>query len=94
MVVHTQSKNGHNSRRTRLAEEKKNMGLLIFHVHATYKISRFKHKGFLSFSAAKKCYGQTDGQMDRQAQTNMPPQLLRSWGHKKTQNFYQNGMNT
>ena len=25
---------------------------------------------------------QTDGQTDGQAQTNMPPQLLRSWGHK------------
>ena len=24
----------------------------------------------------------TDGQTDGQAQTNMPPQLLRSWGHK------------
>ena len=33
----------------------------------------------------------TDGQMDRrtdgQAQTNMPPQLLRSWGHKKKINI-------
>ena len=52
----------------RLAE-KKHTGLLIFHVHATYKILRFKHRGFLGFPAAKKCYGQMDGQ----AQTNMPP---------------------
>ena len=29
------------------------------------------------------CNGQTDGRTDAQAQTNMPPQLLRSWGHKK-----------
>ena len=62
---------------------KKNTGPLIFHVHATYIISRFKHKQFLSFSAAKKCYGQTDGQ----AQTNMPPSFLRSWGHKKYYNI-------
>ena len=27
--------------------------------------------------------GQTDGQTDGRAQINMPPQLLRSWGHKK-----------
>ena len=40
--------------------EKKNTGPLIFHVYATYKISRFKHKRFLSLSAAKKYYGQTD----------------------------------
>ena len=67
---------------TRPAEEK-NTGPLIFHVYVIHKISRFYHKGFLSFSAAKKCYGQTDGQTDGQAQTNMPPQLLRSWGHKQ-----------
>ena len=24
----------------------------------------------------------TDGRIDGQAQTNMPPELLRSWGHK------------
>ena len=29
-----------NSRTTRLSEEKKKMGPLIFHLHATYKISR------------------------------------------------------
>ena len=27
--------------------------------------------------------GVTDRRTDGQAQTNMPPQLLRSWGHKK-----------
>ena len=83
-----QSKKGHNSRMTRLVEEKKNLGPLIFHVHATYIISRFKHKRFLSFSAANELRtdgqkeGRTDRQTDGQAQTNMPPQLLRSWGHK------------
>ena len=65
---------------------------LIFHVHATYKISRFLHKRFLSFSPAK-YYGQTDGRTDGrtdgQAQTNMPPQLLRSWGHKMMANLSQ-----
>ena len=30
----------------------------------------------------------TDGQTDGQAQTNMPPQLLRSWGHKKSFLFF------
>ena len=30
-----------------------------------------------------KCDPRTDGRTDGQAQTNMPPQLLRSWGHKK-----------
>ena len=58
-VFHTKSKKGHNYRTTRLVEEK-NTGPLIFHVHATYIISRFKHKRFLSFSAAK-YYRQTDG---------------------------------
>ena len=28
-----------------------------------------------------------DGRTDRQAQTNMPPQLLRSWGHKNHMNI-------
>ena len=28
----------------------------------------------------------TDRQMDGQAQTNMPPQLLQSWGHNKLEN--------
>ena len=75
---------------------KKNTGPLIFHVHATYIISRFQHKRFLSFSAAnelrtdRRTDGRTDGLTDRrtdgQAQTNMPPQLLRSWGHKKVIN--------
>ena len=32
--------------------------------------------------------GQTDGRTDGQAQTNMPPQLLRSWGHKTTRDDY------
>ena len=57
------------------------MGPLIFHVHATYIISRFQHKRFLSFSAANEL--RTDGLTDGQAQTNMPSQLLRSWGHNK-----------
>ena len=26
--------------------------------------------------------GQTDGRTDEQAQSNMPPQLFQSWGHK------------
>ena len=52
---------------------------------------KFLHKRFSSFSAAKKCYGQTDGQTDGQAQTSMPPQLLRSWWHKN--HFWQNAKN-
>ena len=39
LFIHSRKK-GHNFRTTRPAEEK-NMGPLIFHVHATYKISRF-----------------------------------------------------
>ena len=46
---------------------KKNTGPLIFHVHATYIISRFQHKRFLSLSAANELRtdGQTDGRADR-----------------------------
>ena len=46
--------------------KKKNTGPLIFHVHATYIISRFQHKRFLSFSAANELRtdGQTDGRTD------------------------------
>ena len=69
------------------------MGPLIFHVHATYIISGLKHKRFLSFSAAKRygrtdrqTDGRTDGRTEGQAQTNILPQLLRSWGHKKQKN--------
>ena len=36
----------------------------------------------------KRTDGRTDGQTDGQAQTNMPPQLLRSWGHKNSSNIY------
>ena len=32
--------------------------------------------------------GQTVRQTDGQAQTNMSPQLLRSWGHKKNLFFF------
>ena len=32
--------------------------------------------------------GWMDGQTDGQAQTNMPPQLLRSWRHKKLTNKF------
>ena len=49
------------------------MGPLIFHVHATYIISRFQHKRFLSFSAANEL--RTDRRTDGQAQTYMPPQF-------------------
>ena len=54
------------------------MGLLNFHTHPTYQISRFQR-----FLAECKCNTQTDRQTDGQAQTNMPPKLLRSWGHNK-----------
>ena len=49
---------------------------LNFHSHPTYQISRFQR--FLKHTDR-----QTDGQTDGQAQTNMPPKLLRSWGHNK-----------
>ena len=65
--------------------EKKYGSVYFFYEHATYKISRLLHKRFLSFKAAKQCYGQIDRRTNGwKAQTNMPPppQLLRSWGHK------------
>ena len=37
-----------------------------------------------SFTTNIRRNGQTDGRTDGQAQTNMPPQLVRSWGHKNT----------
>ena len=33
-------------------------------------------------------HGRTHGRTHGQAQTNMPPQLLRSWGHKKDKCIY------
>ena len=57
--------------------EEKNTGPLIFHVHATYIISGSR------VSQLPMSYGQTDRRTDGQAQTNMPPQLLRSRGHNK-----------
>ena len=62
------------------------IGLRIFYLHATYKISRSKHKLFLSFLAAKRHYGWTVRWMNRlnggKVQTDMSPQLLPSWGNK------------
>ena len=54
---------------------KKNTGPLIFHEHATYIISRFQHKRFLSFSAANELRtdGQTDGRTDGQTDGRTGP---------------------
>ena len=54
-----------------------------------HKISSSQVQWFTSFKTIKRSNGQSDGQTDeqtdgrtdRQAQTNMPPQLLRSWRH-------------
>ena len=64
---------------------KKNTGPLIFHVHATYIISRFQHKRFLSFSAANELRtdGQTDGRTDGQTDIRTDGQTDGRTGQKK-----------
>ena len=67
-VFHTKTNKGHNSSTTRLVEEK-NTGPIIFHVHATYVISRSSISG----SRVSQLPSVTDRRTDGQAQTNMPP---------------------
>ena len=54
-------------------DKKKSTGLLNFHTHPTYQISR----SYL-YRLLNECKRNTqmDGQTDGQAQTNMPSQLL------------------
>ena len=44
--------------------------------------SSFSFSFIFCFTTNKRRNGQTDRRTDGQAQTHMPPQLLRSWGHK------------
>ena len=93
----TESKKGHNFA-IQGPTVKKNTCSLIFCTDAIYKISSSWLKRFSSFTTNKRRNGQTDGRTDGrtdgqtvrrtdgQAQTNMPPQLLRSWGHNKKKN--------
>ena len=76
----TESKKGHNFAIQGQTEKKKNTCSLIFCTDAIYKISSSWLKPFSSFTTNIRRNGQTDRRTDGQAQTNMPPQLLRSWG--------------
>ena len=74
----------HNSRSTRPVEEKKYVSTYF---SCTCHIYNFKilAEAVLEFLS---CQSITDRRTDGEAQTNMPPQLLRSWGHKKDQQNY------
>ena len=64
--------------------EKKIRVHLFFCTDATYKISSSKLKRFFSLQPTKGITERrTDRRTDGRAQTNMPPQLLRSRGHEK-----------
>ena len=71
------------------ADRKKNTCSLIFCTDAIYKFFQVpSSSGSLVLQPTKGVTDRRmDGHMDRrtdgQAQTNMPPQLLRGWGHKK-----------
>ena len=76
------SKKGHNSATKSPTEKKNNTGPLIFLY--LFHISNFK---ILSLTVLDKMQSvthvRTHGWTDGQDQTNMPPQLLRNWGHNK-----------
>ena len=70
-------KKGHNSATTNLTEKKRKYGSAYFFIHIQY----IKFQNPISnryWLYAKPKAPRTDGQ----AQTNMHPQLLWSWGHK------------
>ena len=80
----TESKKGH-SFAIQGPTEKKNICVRLFFVLMLYiKFQVPSSSGSLVLQSTK---GVTDRRTDRgtdgQAQTYMPPQLLRSWGHKK-----------
>ena len=62
---------GHNSRKGDNSDKKKKGCQLFFHEESIYEISKPYHAQFLM-----------NGSMDGQPETNMLPQLLRSWQHK------------
>ena len=74
-----ESKKGHNFAIQEPTEKK--IRVRLFFVLMLYtKFQVPSSSGFLVLQPTK---GVTDRRTDGQAQTNMPPQLLRSWGHKK-----------
>ena len=83
----TESKKGHNFA-IQGPTEKKIRVRLYFVLMLYIKFQVPSSSSFLVLQPTKGVTDrQTDGQTvrrtDGQAQTNMPPQLLRSWGHKK-----------
>ena len=66
---------GNNSAMTNRIDKKKSMGLLNFILYP-----HTKYQGLIS-NGSWPCASVTDRRTDRQAQTNVPPQLLRSLGH-------------
>ena len=60
--------------------QENNTGLLNFHTHPTYQISRLFSNS--TWPNASVTHRRKDGLTDGQAQSNMPPQLIRRWGHK------------
>ena len=75
----TKLRKGHNSETTGLVEKMKKTGPLIFHVYATIQCQDANISGSSVSHLQKRV---TDERTDRQVQTNLPPQLLRGWGHK------------
>ena len=74
----TESKKGHNFAIQGPTEKK--ICVRLFFVQMLYiKFQVPSSSGSLVLQPTK---GVTDRRTDRQAQTNMPPQLLRRWGHK------------
>ena len=81
----TESKRGHFA--IQGPTEKKNSCSLIFVLMLYIKFQVPSSSGSLILQPTKGVTdrwtdGQTDKRSDGQAQTNMPPQLLRSWGNK------------
>ena len=72
---------GSSSAMTNPIDKKKITGLFNFHTLPTYQILRFLNKC--------KCNGQTDVRTDGHAQTNMPPQLLRSWEQTTNEPYHE-----
>ena len=80
----TESKKGHNFA-IQGPTEKKIRICLSFVLMLYMKVQVPSSSGSLVLQPTK---GVTDRRTDGQAQTNMPPQLLRSWGHKIAQIDY------
>ena len=80
----TELKKGHNFAIQGPTEKKKIRVRLFFVLMLYIKFQVPSSSGSLVLQPTK---GVTDRRTDRQAQTNMPPQLLQSWGHKNSLTF-------